>query len=303
MKQFNLLSIMYHYVRDTEKTEFPKIHACSVELFERQVDYLQKHHTLISWPEIRDFIGAGKPLPPNLAVLTFDDGVKDCYTHVFPILKKRNLSAIIFPIALDMTKGPALVQLVQFLLAKFGGEALKDLFLSELDEKQTKQYDAMCERAEKEFPPDRFGQQDIRNMKRVINVYMPEVARPIVIKLFEKHIGSPEDFARDLYLNEEEIEEMMAGGIYFGGHGTNHYHLGRITPEAQQAEIEGSRAMLERLGVEGPYPFSYPYGDYSESLFPLLKENNFLAAWTIKDHLEQVDPFTLGRKDTAFLKV
>lgn len=90
--------LCYHSVtRLTEQqiTDPHKLH-CNVELFLRQLDYLQAHHRLISLGEFLSARRQNLKLPPGAAILTFEDGVRNFLTVVAPILVKRGIPATSF---------------------------------------------------------------------------------------------------------------------------------------------------------------------------------------------------------------
>ncbi len=302
MNPFNLTAIMYHYVRDVEKTAFPNIKALSCGEFDVQLEYLQKNYSMISWLVLKNFLEKGTPLPKNPCLLTFDDGFQDGYTNVFPRLKKRGLSGLFFPIAPRADGGVALVHLLHFLIAKLGDSKFRDGFREALSEGERVHFEECISKSLKNDPPDIFGEPELRAMKRVIQRDMPQAAFPILEKLFKTHIGNPVEFAKDLYLSPSHTREMVAGGMHFGGHGTNHYWFNRIDEKDVRGEIEGSRTFLE--GVEkGPWAFSCPYGEYEgsnkEKIFSLLKDNNFIAAFTIQEFTTHSNPYEIHRFDTV----
>ena len=68
----------------------------TAEVFERQMRYLNENCLTIS---LEEFLEDRKPnlIQRPLVVLTFDDGYENFYSIVFPILKKYNLPATLFP--------------------------------------------------------------------------------------------------------------------------------------------------------------------------------------------------------------
>ena len=68
----------------------------SPEQFDRQVAVLQEHCSLIDTADLERYRLERKPLPPNPAMLTFDDGYRDCLTVALPILKKHHAKAVFF---------------------------------------------------------------------------------------------------------------------------------------------------------------------------------------------------------------
>ena len=89
--------VMYHYVREIEKSKFSRIKGLELEGFKRQLDYLTSNFEVISREEIIYSINCNKKLPENACWLTFDDGYKDHFKYVFPELKQRGLKGSFFP--------------------------------------------------------------------------------------------------------------------------------------------------------------------------------------------------------------
>ena len=68
--------------------------AVSIKNFVDHLDWLKSHHyTIISTQQLLDAAAGGKPLPEKAVMLTFDDGYKNFYQYVFPLLKKYKYPA------------------------------------------------------------------------------------------------------------------------------------------------------------------------------------------------------------------
>ena len=89
--------VMYHYVRDLKNSRYPEIKGLSIELFNEQISYIQKHYHVISAYDLMDAVQYGHDLPPNPLLLTFDDGYSDHFSNVFPELDKKKLPGCFFP--------------------------------------------------------------------------------------------------------------------------------------------------------------------------------------------------------------
>ncbi len=63
--------------------------------FEKQVATLRRYFTIVGLEDLRRHLKGG-PLPPNPAVLTFDDGYRDCYDRVLPILLRHGVIGTFF---------------------------------------------------------------------------------------------------------------------------------------------------------------------------------------------------------------
>ena len=60
-----------------------------------KVLYDEKFKT-ITLEEIEQYVNGKISLPRKSILLTFDDGYEEMYKYVYPILKKYNLSAVVF---------------------------------------------------------------------------------------------------------------------------------------------------------------------------------------------------------------
>lgn len=91
--------LMYHYVRPSPGPSDPIGVDLSVppQNFEEQIAWLvASGFNTMTMRELEE-VRAGKiGLPPKPIVLTFDDGYRDFYTSVFPLLKKYHLKATAF---------------------------------------------------------------------------------------------------------------------------------------------------------------------------------------------------------------
>jgi len=91
--------LMYHYVEYNQNKEDFKRDQLNIEphIFEQQIQTLiNNNYEFITANELATIIESTKPNPKNYVVLTFDDGYRDFYTDVLPILKKYNAKATIY---------------------------------------------------------------------------------------------------------------------------------------------------------------------------------------------------------------
>ena len=66
------------------------------EDFERQVALLKKRFTLLGTDDLRDHFLDKRPLPKNPALITFDDGYRECIDIALPVLKRAGAKAVFF---------------------------------------------------------------------------------------------------------------------------------------------------------------------------------------------------------------
>jgi peptidoglycan/xylan/chitin deacetylase (PgdA/CDA1 family) len=101
-KEIRVPILMYHYVeyvKDKGDTIRESL-SLTPYTFEQQVKTLADDgYTLMTNAEVADALSGKIPLPPKPIVLTFDDGYRDFYTDVYPILKKYHAKATAYIIS------------------------------------------------------------------------------------------------------------------------------------------------------------------------------------------------------------
>ena len=129
-----LTIVMYHYVRDLERTRYPRIKGLRLAAFRQQLAYMQRFYRFVT---VQDVFAAldGGPLPSNPAVLTFDDGFADHFQSVFPILYQHKIEGWFFPPYHPILNGGVLdVHKVHFILASTNEEELFPIVMGTLKE-------------------------------------------------------------------------------------------------------------------------------------------------------------------------
>jgi peptidoglycan/xylan/chitin deacetylase (PgdA/CDA1 family) len=298
MKQpLELTTMMYHYVRDQgdDVEAGSGIPGMSVRVFENQLDELSRQHTFVTWPEVRMALLTEKPLPTSPCLLTFDDGVLDHYFHVFKILHKRNLSGLFFVLDRPENAGLTLPHKIHFLLAKLGLVRLREAIWEKLNPEQRARFVQAEKYYQIKYPPISMDRR-INLLKAVLQRDLSAEVDAVLSELFEMHVGSENEMARSYYLNSDQIREMVAGGMHFGGHSRSHPWFDWIDAETRAAEIKASAERLQKVEPE-PWAFAYPYGGLSEDSPQLLKQHGFIAAFTTQTQLQHTDPYFIGRLD------
>jgi peptidoglycan/xylan/chitin deacetylase (PgdA/CDA1 family) len=92
-----LILPFYHLVSDETPKHVQHLYAArSIERFKEDLDFLLKHYNSISLEELITLNKSGKAITDNCFHITFDDGLKEFYTVVAPILKERGVHATVF---------------------------------------------------------------------------------------------------------------------------------------------------------------------------------------------------------------
>ena len=281
-----LTSVMYHYVRPIAGSRYPRINGLELTDFVSQLDYIQKHYNVIKPSNVLSALEGTASLPERATLLTFDDGYRDHYVHVYPVLLARGLSAVFFPPTAAIRDRELLdVNRVHFTIAsaeiKILVQELEAAVLdaaSEFSLLPLAEYRSACRVA------NRFDGADVIYVKRMLQHVLPESLRSRIARsLFARHVSRDErSFADDLYTNGEELCRMAEGGMEIGSHGHRHYWLGRLEAGAQAKDIDDSLNYLGTLGLRKPnFWFCYPYGSYNADTLRVLRDRGCGAAVTV----------------------
>jgi peptidoglycan/xylan/chitin deacetylase (PgdA/CDA1 family) len=299
---------MYHYVRPLEQTRYPEIKGLRVSEFRAQLAHIRRHYQPVTVRDVAYCLRCGQRLPPNAILLTFDDGYLDHYTYVFPLLHEAHIQGAFFPPVNPVRNGQLLdVNRIHFILASVENkQALVEGINRSLSDygpayglKTAEQYWAEWGKA------SRFDTAQVMYIKYMLQVALPEAIRTeITERLFHRFVTSDEvAFAREVYMDTDQLRMMQRCDMYIGSHGVTHRWLNSLSPQAQREEIEGSLAFLREVGspTADYWVMCYPYGASDESLRDLLKEYHCALGLTTQvgvADLERNDALLLPRRDT-----
>jgi peptidoglycan/xylan/chitin deacetylase (PgdA/CDA1 family) len=302
-----LTIVMYHYVRDLERSRFPAIKGLTLERFRRQLDYIGSHYTPVTVEAVLASMATAERLPDNAVLLTFDDGYSDHFTNVFPLLDARRIQGCFFPPAQAVLEHRVLdVNKIQFVLASVpDAHALLDQVLAALPEfspdHSLKTREAYLASITEQH---RYDAHEVTVLKRLLQRELPEPVRAeIVRRLFAEHVTADEAaFADELYMSVEQIACLRRHGMHIGSHGYTHVWLNSISSEAQAEELARSLAFLGRFDVpRDNWTICYPYGGFNEALLEQLRPLHCRLGFTVEARVAQIgvdDPLALPRLDT-----
>lgn len=302
-----LTIVMYHYVRQLEKTRYPNIKGRRTSEFKYQVDYFKNTFYPVTIEEVLHSIRSGDSLPPKAILLTFDDGYLDHYLNVFPILFDAGIQGSFFPPAATAKRGELLdVNRLHFILAVAEPSILAseiDLAVSEYSEQYN--LSSLSFYHSQWAKPSRFDISETMYVKNMLQHVLPEELRAkIAHDMFLKHVSVDEaSFASELYANIDQFRVMQKSGMYVGSHGDSHYWLNTLDVDRQRKEIASSVEFLKEVGspVDQYWAICYPYGAWNDNLLAVLAEFKCslgLTTQVAKADLDEYDYLLLPRLDT-----
>ncbi|WP_196214034.1 polysaccharide deacetylase family protein [Methanolobus vulcani] len=258
--------LMYHRVTNLSLLDNDNI--VLPDVFEKQIQYLVRHYNVITFNEVVDFVsGKLQNIPRNSVILTFDDGYEDCYSIVYPILKKYNIPCTFF-LSTDYIESNDFFwwDKISLMINKTKG----DYYFSEFGQ-----------------IPLNTQHEKIRAKYLLLNALknMSNRDKEKVIKKLEQVLNFNTDDYSPCCLSRQEIKIMSQNGMDFGSHTCSHSLLTRIPLNEVDVEVSHSKKTIEDIIGKNVILFSYPGGtinDYNDSIKKSLYKNGyFLAVSTI----------------------
>lgn len=282
IKNNNIYVCMYHYVQDKNKSSFPNLNSLPLSIFRNQLDFFKKNFNVLNLEDFKQIIDTKKiPKKPSI-LLTFDDGYKDHYENVFPLLVEKKMTGIFYgpvktienKIVLDVNKIHIILSLEKnrkkliLLISKY----LKNLFNKNLNQFSNK----------KLLRPTVWENNETHLIKGLLQYLLPEKIRlKIIDKLFLDIVKSKESVVSKLYyLNKKNVKEMIKNGMYFGSHGNYHKYWEKLSYKEQKLEIDISSKFYQGLGVDkSNFSVCYPYGSYNKNTLKILHKEKINFAF------------------------
>lgn len=286
-KDFRVYILEYHGVdpngREWEGT-------ISQHRFRQHVRWLRRHYDLLTVAQAVDRLAAGG-LGRDAAVITFDDGYANNVEGAFPVLRDLGAPATIY-LATGFLDGREL----WFDTARRALDAIAEVTDAGM---LTTNPDIAGRLAEHlgHWPPSEGLESLVRRLKYLSADDRTAVVGDLKAVVSQAGIGLRKA-ARPM--TWDQARELRDAGIELGAHTVDHPILSKLDPEAQEAEIRGSRDRLaEELGTP-PRTFAIPNGsarDYDSHTLDILRRLGFDACCTTRrgSNSPGADPFELRR--------
>jgi peptidoglycan/xylan/chitin deacetylase (PgdA/CDA1 family) len=101
-------------------------------------------------------------------------------------------------------------------------------------------------------------------------------------------VGTSNDWDRPLgagvlsLLDAEGLRTVAANGVVVGSHGATHRALPTVARGDLEAEVAGSAATLQALGLPRPTAFAYPHGELDGVVVAAVRSARYGAAFTVR---------------------
>lgn len=302
----NVEIVMYHYVRDLQNSRYPKIKGLDLALFRQQIKYFKARSAFVTMQQVLQAAWEGTPLPEHAMLLTFDDGYRDHYDSVFPILMEHNIQGVFAMPAKILKEHKMLdVNKIHFILASESVPVLKQALLKKLDRYRGTEhpFPSNEDLYRKLGRHNRFDDADTVFIKRVLQSELEETLRNrITGELFDEFVSTNEKaFVHELYLSWDQVKLMKKSGMFFALHGYEHHWFDKLSPQEYEADVQKALTVFEGVIDPARWVFCYPYGAVQPSLLSYCSANGCVGGLTTEARTVDLDkdpPLLLPRYDT-----
>jgi peptidoglycan/xylan/chitin deacetylase (PgdA/CDA1 family) len=296
--------VVYHYVRELQSSDFPRLKALPTHAFGRQLNELKERYEMATLQAALEFLSGAYQPERDLCLLTFDDGLKEHHRDVTPILVDEKVQGVFFVPTFCLEHDEVLaVHKNHFLMAHLELGRYQESCSEWLRTRACPADWQRCRERGREIY--RWDSVEAAALKYLLNYELqPDLRNELLRDVFYEHLGDEGTFARQLYLNWDEARQMQSAGMVIGGHSHRHLPLALLDVESQREDLQVSFGLLRRhLEAQRLWPFAYPYGtpsSHSSVTQRLVQEAGFACGFTTEcgKNAPQQPRYALRRWDT-----
>lgn len=234
----------YHTISNRKLAHIESIYPVrSVDLFSADLNTLLQYFKPISIDELYTYVQDDKTLETPVFHLTFDDGLKEIYTIIAPLLEKRNIPATFF-VNTAFIDNKALFYRYKVSLL--------------IDRAQTDEM--ACSILSKELNIDngnlKLLKQHLLELKYHHEERINALAKAIAFD-FDRYLQQEQP-----YLTTEQIKDLQARGFCIASHSVDHPFFGNIPDNEKKKQVTESFAFLQNKFQLKQHYFSFPFSDF-----------------------------------------
>ena len=287
-----VLILSYHrVVADFAQEAKRSLYTLNIEqkTFRRHLEVLQESHDVVSLDDALSVLDGTRQAARDVAVITFDDGYRDVYTHAFPVMRDLRVSGVVYVPSGFIGTGRRLGHDRLFAALR----RMTDRGIGPVAVGAGNPGERWLIGAFEGNPPPEVV------LERLIARHpTPGLLR--LAEALEDRLGlaSTKPAEGELPMTWEMLREMEAHGVISGAHTAEHTVLTNQRLDDARREIAQCKAALEK-GLKKPIRhFAYCNGYYSAGVAQALQAEGFVSAVTTEDmaNTPGIDPYALKRK-------
>lgn len=265
------LVVMYHYVRPQNSDGVTGV---TPDAFKLQIQAIRRRYRTVT---VEEFI-ALRNEEEGLALITFDDAVRDQYDYAFPILEDLGVPGVVFapmrPYSEETDRW--ITQLLLHALAHELG----------WDELERRVEPLLAGLAVDEAEMNRLYHYEVprkRRLKYALGFSLPQEEVRQILTEVNGSVGLPSEA---WFMSAGELREIQNAGHAIGGHGFDHVPYDRLTPKLQAADIHRATATMSKVCGAMARPMAYPYGAHSPETDAIARQCGYTYCFTVAERVD-----------------
>jgi peptidoglycan/xylan/chitin deacetylase (PgdA/CDA1 family) len=241
----NVIGFCYHVVTARPAAHVRHLFASKTpHQFERDLEFIVKNYVPLSYADVQARPPFARSRRPG-AIVTFDDGLRECYTVVRPLLHKHGIPAVFF-VTTDFLDNRRL----------FYRHKVSLCIEAYLQASVPQQASAR------------------KNLAAILDAPVSHTS-DVVATLRGATVGATQELdaicaslgvdaeaylpGATPYLSTAEVRSLAADGFTIGAHGRSHLPLASMSPSDAEADIVESCAQVAALVRQPSVPYAFPF--------------------------------------------
>lgn len=252
--------LVYHGICDDQPWRFNSRYLSETQ-FEQHLKLISRLYHPVS---LKDVVSGNLPVDKLNVLLTFDDGLKNNFSHAFPLLKKYKIPAVFFVTGTASTSPPFLFNDIADIAPALS--SVEILAEGELF------------RPEKVFLNERFVNTKGVQLAHHYHNSPARVRAAITQTLLDITPETELHHYRLYYelMSEAELKEISDHPDYeIGAHGFYHTDLSALSEQELDDELKRSLDYLKRVLGKDIQSLAFPYGNYSQTVTDACEKQGF----------------------------
>ncbi|MDD5569624.1 MAG: polysaccharide deacetylase family protein [Bacteroidales bacterium] len=269
LKKDKITLLCFHRISDENSPSWPPL---KIKVFEKLLQYIIRNYNVISLQDIdnKEVFENKKPK----IILTFDDGYKDFYHNVLPLLKKYDLPAVL-NIVTDCADGKNLIwtqKLNKIIEAYYFSEVPIKIDINEI------RFNSLLDNGNISKIGTGIYLALLNTEEKKRNEFINELEKNITEKV--EHTGM---------MNWQEIKECLQNNITIGSHTKSHVNLTKINDkEKLNDEIIGSKTIIEQRINYQTGCIAFPNGQYNNIVKDMAVKSGYKYLLAVDEKLFEV---------------
>lgn len=275
-----LLLPYHHTVSNEELPHIAHLYPYKNEQqFISDLDFLLKYYKPAAVADIAKAMAGGQPMPAGSFLLTFDDGFREVYDIIAPILEKKGVPAIFFI-------NPAFVDNAELF---YRGKI--SILIGELKRNENKYAPVYANELQVKDPTIGELISELKKLKQDSISLLDSIAYSIGFS-FEQYLADKKPF-----LTRAQLADLHRRGFTIGAHSMNHPYYNLLPAEEQVRQtIDSCRYVKDLLGTDVCH-FSFPHSDEPilQQTITAINEKNTGLLFGIQNQKEELHNRMLHR--------